>query len=132
MDPKEIIKGREPIRSLPFYFSVDFIQSLRLKTEVHREKKAANPLKTFQLLVLNHIPINEKQIENNQKENKTGKRHDHLRTQINSLQTDAPTFITYTAIEEDNTNRRLYKGEKIIQVYERKLTLLKNAFKKKV
>ena len=40
----------------------------------------ADPLKTFQLLFLSHIPVNEKQIENDQKKSKAGKGHDHIRT----------------------------------------------------
>lgn len=57
---------------------------------------SADRLDTSQLLVLNHLPINGKELENNQKKSKTGKHHDHIRAQINSIQTDAP-IITYTA-----------------------------------
>ena len=39
----------------------------------------ADPLETFQLLFLSHIPINEKQIENDQKKTEAGKGHDHIR-----------------------------------------------------
>lgn len=59
---------------------------------------SADRLDTSQLLVLSHLSINEKQIENNQKKTKTGERQYHIRAQINSLQADASTFITYTAI----------------------------------
>lgn len=41
---------------------------------------SADRSNTFQLLVLNHILIYEKQIENNQKKTKTGERQYHIRT----------------------------------------------------
>lgn len=51
------------------------MQKLTLFTD-----SSADRLNTSHLLVLSHLSINEKQIENNQKKTKTGERHEHIRT----------------------------------------------------
>ena len=72
--PDSLIVNIDPkfCRTIISFYSM---QKLTLFTD-----SSADRLNTSQLLVLSHLSINEKQIENNQKKTKTCKRHEHIRT----------------------------------------------------